>query len=106
MKCIGFIILNMAVFLYSISIVGLNLESKIAFVCFVSITFLLFSENAPKNELIQALAAFCTVYYLLFYAAVLIINAKYQSETRNYINNHPEYVWSTIKEGVLNYFYL
>lgn len=95
-RCIGFIVLNMAVFLYSISIVGLNLESIIAFVCFVFITFLLFTDH--KNELMQALAAFCTVYYLLFYAVVLIINSKDPSETRNYIDSHPEYVWSTLEE--------
>lgn len=90
---------------------GINLESTIAVLCLAVFPALLFYGFSPEinktlKKIVRVIAILPMAYFLLFSVAVLMINAKYQSETRNYINNHPEYVWSTIKEGVLNYFYL
>lgn len=105
MRYIYLIVFGIATVVYSISIVGINIESLIALACFVSIPLLLFWGYCPElhvNEkfkyLVRLFAAISTLYYLTFFMAVLIINYKYQfqGDIYNYINSHPEYIFSTI----------
>ena len=104
MGYIYLIVFGIATVAYSISIVGINIESLIALACFVSIPLLLlcgYQEihiNEKFKYLVRFLTAISILYYLSFLIAVLIINYKYQfqGDIYNYIHSHPEYIFSTI----------
>lgn len=86
---------------------GINFESTIAVLCLAVFPALLFYGFAPEinktlKKMVRVIAILPLAYFLLFSVAVLMINAKYQSETRNYIDSHPEYIFSTLKERIQN----
>ena len=106
MGCILYGILIMAA-LNAIMCAGLNLESLIGVLCLAFFPALLFYGYAPEmdidwrlKQVMKHLAAICIIYYLSFFCAILIIQSKYQSETRSYIASHPEYIFSTLTDAI------
>ena len=94
-------------FLYPIMVAGINFESLIALMCLVAYPpFYYYGYiydnyiNEKLKYFIRLIAAILFGYFMAFFAAVLIIQSKANnsSDTRNYIDSHPEYILTTFKK--------